>query len=152
MHILRCMGSKFCVKFQRAPLKFHTKFWTHTPQNMHFTVLYFWVWVTISLTSQALVRRTHGDSYMSVNCIIICTGNGFSPVWRQAIIWTILDLPSISKTPVRIILWCPTTKMFIKPCFLNQPVEQEDRCQNCLISLCIKVFINHFYQMKASRA
>ena len=25
MHILRRMGSKFCVKFQRAPLKFHTK-------------------------------------------------------------------------------------------------------------------------------
>ena len=37
MHILRCMGSNFCVKFQRCPLKFHTKFWTHTPQNMHFT-------------------------------------------------------------------------------------------------------------------
>ena len=36
MHILRCMGSKFCVKFQRCPLKFNTKFWTHTPQNMHF--------------------------------------------------------------------------------------------------------------------
>ena len=35
MHILWCMGSKFCVKFQRCPLKFHTKFWTHTPQNMH---------------------------------------------------------------------------------------------------------------------
>ena len=49
MHILRCMGSKFCVKFQRAPLKFHTKFWTHTPQNMHFAVFYFCVWVTISL-------------------------------------------------------------------------------------------------------
>ena len=37
IHILRCMGSKFCVKFQRFPLKFHTKFWTHTTQNMHFT-------------------------------------------------------------------------------------------------------------------
>ena len=49
MHILRCMGSKFCVKFQRAPLKFHTIFWTHTPQNIYFTVLYFCVWVTISL-------------------------------------------------------------------------------------------------------
>ena len=33
IHILRCMGSKFCVKFQRA----RTKFWTHAPQNMHFT-------------------------------------------------------------------------------------------------------------------
>ena len=38
MYILRCMGSKFCVKFQRCPLKFHTKFWTHTPQNFHFTM------------------------------------------------------------------------------------------------------------------
>ena len=37
MHILRCMGSKFCMKFQRCPLKFHTKFGTHTPQNMQFT-------------------------------------------------------------------------------------------------------------------
>ena len=35
MHVLRCMGLKFCVKFQMCPLKFHTKFWTHTPQNMH---------------------------------------------------------------------------------------------------------------------
>ena len=37
IHILRCMGSKFCVKFQRCPLIFHTKLWTHTPQNMHLT-------------------------------------------------------------------------------------------------------------------
>ena len=37
IHVLRCMGSKFCVKFQRCPLKFHTKFWSHTPQKMHFT-------------------------------------------------------------------------------------------------------------------
>ena len=37
MHILLSMGSKFCVKFLRAPLKFHTRFWTHTPQNMYFT-------------------------------------------------------------------------------------------------------------------
>ena len=37
MHILQCMGSKFCVKFQRCPLKFHAEFWTHTLQNMNFT-------------------------------------------------------------------------------------------------------------------
>ena len=37
IHILRCMGSKFCVKFQRAHLKFHSKIWTHTLQNMHYT-------------------------------------------------------------------------------------------------------------------
>ena len=54
MHILRCMGSKFCVKFQRCPLKFHTKIWTHTPQNMHFTVSCFCVWVTISLNCDVI--------------------------------------------------------------------------------------------------
>ena len=48
------MGSKFCVKFQRAPLKFHTKFWTHTSQNLHFTVFYFCVWVTISLNCDVI--------------------------------------------------------------------------------------------------
>ena len=26
IHIFLCMDSKFCVKFQRCPLKFHTKF------------------------------------------------------------------------------------------------------------------------------
>ena len=54
MHILRCMGSKFCVKFQRAPLKFHAKFWTHTPQNVHFTIFIFCVWVTISLNCEVI--------------------------------------------------------------------------------------------------
>ena len=56
----------------------------------------------------------------------------------------------IGKTPVRIILWCPSTKMFIKACFLIQPVEQEGGCQKYCIYLCSKVFINHFYQIKAS--
>ena len=54
MHILRCMGLKFCVKFQRCLLKFHTKFWTHTPQNMHFIVFNFCVWVTISLNCDVI--------------------------------------------------------------------------------------------------
>ena len=56
----------------------------------------------------------------------------------------------IGKTPVRIILWCPITKMLLKACFLIQPLEHEGRCQKCCISLCSKVFINHQYQMKAS--
>ena len=43
------MGSNFCVKFQRASLKFNTKIWTHTPHNMHFNVFNFCAWVTISL-------------------------------------------------------------------------------------------------------
>ena len=53
MHILRCMSSKFCVKFQRAPLKFH-KNRTHTPQNMHFTGFYFYVCVTMSLNCDVI--------------------------------------------------------------------------------------------------
>ena len=47
----------------------------------------------------------------------------------------------IGKTPVIIILWWPITKMFTKACFLIQPLEQEDGCQKCSISLCSKVFI-----------
>ena len=39
MHILRCMGSKFCVKFQMCPLKYHTKFWTHTPQKISYELV-----------------------------------------------------------------------------------------------------------------
>ena len=58
----------------------------------------------------------------------------------------------IGKTPVRIIIWCPITKMLIKACFLIQTLEQEGGCQKCSISLCSKVFINHFCQMKASPA
>ena len=58
--------------------------------------------------------------------------------------------PAIGKTPVRIILWCPITKMLIKACFLIQPLEQEGVYQKSCISLCSKVFINHFYRMKAS--
>ena len=34
-------------------------------------------------------------------------------------------------------------------CFLIQPLEQGG-CQKCCMSLCSKVFINHFYKMKAS--
>ena len=49
-----------------------------------------------------------------------------------------------------IILWCPTTKMLIKACFLIQPLDKEGGYQKCCISLCSKVFTNYFYQMKAS--
>ena len=56
---------------------------------------------------------------------------------------------TIGKTPVRIILWCPRTKMLIKVGFRIQPLEQEGGCQKCCISLYSKVFINHFYPMKA---
>ena len=47
MHNLRRMGSKFCAKLQRTSLKFHTKFFTHTPQNRHFICFNFCVWFSI---------------------------------------------------------------------------------------------------------
>ena len=35
-----CMGKIFCVEFQRYPLKFHTKYLTHTWRYMHHGVIY----------------------------------------------------------------------------------------------------------------
>ena len=54
MHIVRCMGSKFSMKFQREPLKFHTKFWIHTLHKIHFTDFYFCMWFMISLNSDVI--------------------------------------------------------------------------------------------------
>ena len=36
IHIFQGMGKKFCVEFQRVPSKFHTKYLTHTLNNMIF--------------------------------------------------------------------------------------------------------------------
>ena len=69
--------------------------------------------------------------------------------WRGALIFSLI-CAWIGKTPVRIILWCPTTIMLIKACFLIQPLEQEGGCQKCCLSLCSKLFIKHLYQRKAS--
>ena len=80
----------------------------------------------------------------------------FQTTFRVRIFTIVVDtskeglVPVIGKTPVRVILWCPTTKMLIKACFLVEPLEQEGRCQKYRIFLCSKVFINHFYQTKAS--
>ena len=30
MYIFQCIGKRFCVEFQKMPLKFHTKYFTHT--------------------------------------------------------------------------------------------------------------------------
>ena len=52
------MCSKFCVKFQRALLKVHIKFGTHSHHpNVHSTGLYLGVWVTISLNCGVISRR-----------------------------------------------------------------------------------------------
>ena len=36
IHIFQCMGKIFCVEFQRVPLKFHTKYLTHTLKDTIF--------------------------------------------------------------------------------------------------------------------
>ena len=36
IHIFQCMGKIFCVEFQRYPLKFHTKYLSHTLKDMIF--------------------------------------------------------------------------------------------------------------------
>ena len=36
IHLFQCMGKIFCVEFQRYPLKFHTKYLTHTLKDMIF--------------------------------------------------------------------------------------------------------------------
>ena len=36
IHIFQCMGKIFCVEFQRYPLKFHTKYLTHTLKDTIF--------------------------------------------------------------------------------------------------------------------
>ena len=33
-HISQCMSKIFCVEFQRGPLKFHTKYLTHTLKDV----------------------------------------------------------------------------------------------------------------------
>ena len=40
IRIFQCMGKIFCVEFQRYPLKFHTKYLTHTLKDMIF--MQFW--------------------------------------------------------------------------------------------------------------
>ena len=36
IHIFQCMGKIFYVEFQRVPLKFHTKYLTHTLKDKSF--------------------------------------------------------------------------------------------------------------------
>ena len=33
-HVYQCMDKIFCVEFQRVPLKFHTKYLTHTLKDV----------------------------------------------------------------------------------------------------------------------
>ena len=36
IHIFQCMGMIFCVEFQRYPLKFHSKYLTHSLKDVTF--------------------------------------------------------------------------------------------------------------------
>ena len=76
MYILRYMGSKSCVEFQRVPLKFHTKFWTHTPQNVHFTDFYICLWFTIFLDCDVISLR-------AIEVLTVMFSNDFFWSFRQ---------------------------------------------------------------------
>ena len=89
MHILRFMGSKFCVKFQRCPLKLHPKFWTHTLQNTvgtpYNTAPY--------ITGSNIARLGHGSQ------------NSWSKLW----------IPIVKSAPVRAIFtWKSVLKKSIR--------------------------------------
>ena len=105
-----------------------------------------WSRYTISYTSMAWSKIYVTPVCWRYSYIAFALSHCYIPVK----IYIMLCCHPIGKTPVRIILWCPTTKMLIKACFLIEPLEQEGGYQKCCICLCSKVFINHFYQMKAS--
>ena len=50
MHIFQCMGKILCVEFQRVPLKFHTKYPTHTLKD----AIFIQHWILESLRSESL--------------------------------------------------------------------------------------------------
>ena len=57
------------VEFQRCPLKFHTKLWTHTQQIIHFTDCYFGVSFMISLNSIVISLCETGPIYTSTRML-----------------------------------------------------------------------------------
>ena len=81
MHIFGYVGSKFCVKFERAPLTFPTNFLTHTPQNMHFTVFYFCRWFMISLNCDVIsLSETCPMCVIALHCGLVPTTSTTSVV------------------------------------------------------------------------
>ena len=61
MHILRCMGLNFWLKFQRARLKFQQKVGTHTPKIciLLSSIVACELRYLLIMTSQASMRRQH---------------------------------------------------------------------------------------------
>ena len=121
------------------------KFWTPCSSNNLTNRRYFPKWTLCAKILNIIISFKKIDMKMSsAKRRIFHLGLSAEPVCSSS------SAIPIGKTPVRIILWFPTTKMLIKACFLTQPLEQEGGCQKCWIPLCSKVFINHFDQMKAS--
>ena len=58
-------GFKILCEISKGTLKFHTKFWIHTPQNMHFNVFNFCVWVTISLNCDVISLSETGPRWLN---------------------------------------------------------------------------------------
>ena len=57
-HLVKCIfavyGFKILCEISKGTFDISHKLWTHTPQYVHFTVLYFCVWVTISLNCDVI--------------------------------------------------------------------------------------------------
>ena len=132
MHISRCAGYKVCVKRQREPLKFHTKFGAHTQQNIHFTEFYLCVIFNIFELWRhtpyiLLVRRSpdktiQNDWWYLTKCH--CT-------WRVALIdqdfrHIVISGTVQSKYSSRVIFtseaWCTITVIPSLNCFYCHPV------------------------------
>ena len=113
------MGSKVCVKFQRASLKFHTKFWTHTPQNRHFTVFYFCAWVTISLNCDVISpsetdRRSPKNKFDDL--WIYVTRQRVNSLWHSDAIWG----HRAGSTLTQVMACCLTASIhYLNQCWLN---------------------------------
>ena len=67
------MGLNVFVKFQIAPLKFHTKFWTHRLQDMHFTDFYFCAWFTIFLNCKVISHSEMGPWFSGWVMAVVCS-------------------------------------------------------------------------------
>ena len=83
MRILQGMDLKFCVKFQRAPLKFHTKFLTNTPQNMLFTVYMFvcdlqYLWIVMPYALMSYTPCTPPNEFSLIRMVWLKSDSGFT--------------------------------------------------------------------------
>ena len=82
-HIFQCMGKIFCVEFQRVPLKFHTKYLTHTLKDVDFifgqykkslVTMSKWLAISFMMKSQHMYNISNEPivwsfSLCHVNCI-----------------------------------------------------------------------------------